>query len=411
MSIGTISNGESGLSVRTKLNQVINVVNTGITGTDYYVTGGTYNNSTGTLTLNRQNGSVNVTGFVTGVTETQNLTNVLTLGNETGGNDIVISTGDKISDTTGDNIIEFTNVIPLGGILSTNSTPANPGPGAAYIISPNSTSGNGTGAQVRMIRNTSDNSFGIQLVLGNQNINPRGSGYEVGDTITFLGTQFGLSSPANDVTYTILSVTDEFNKINISSTDGTDTSAIDMSNISINFNVGDGNNYSSFYGNKAGISIGTNDDNNSIYTNIDFDPTLNNSGTRFYFDDANTGFYSSVELDPNGANNGNRLYTTDGSSTAYFQFDLSQSYISNTDGTTGSDIGLSTGGNISITAYDGVDTTTIEIQPSSLTLTGIQSFDDDTDAGSGGLTTGMLYQTTGLGTSPLDVAGILMIKQ
>lgn len=242
---------------------------------------------------------------------TPDLATVLTEGNTTGGNDIVISTGDKISDTTGDNIIEFTNVIPEGGVISTSSTPANPGAGASYFISPNSTNGSGTGLQVRMNRNTSDNSFGIQESGGNQIITQRGSGYEVGDTITFLGTQYGLSSPANDVTYTILSVTDEFNKINISSTDGTDTSEIDMSNFSINFNVGDGNNYSSFYGNKVGIGIGTYDDVNSLYEGLEFDPTLSNVGTRFYSEDLNTELISSLELDPNGNNNGTRFYSED----------------------------------------------------------------------------------------------------
>ena len=40
---------------------------------------------------------------------------------------------------------------------------------------------------------------------------------------------------------------------------------------------------------------------------------------------------------------------------------------------------------------------------------GIPSFDDDTAAS--GLTAGSLYQTTGAGASPLDVVGILMVKQ
>ena len=38
----------------------------GGTGTDYYVTGGTYNSITNTLTLDRQNGSVVITGFTSG---------------------------------------------------------------------------------------------------------------------------------------------------------------------------------------------------------------------------------------------------------------------------------------------------------------------------------------------------------
>jgi len=42
----------------------------GITTTDYYVTGGTYNN--GSLTLDRQNGSVTIPGFYTGTTDNDN---------------------------------------------------------------------------------------------------------------------------------------------------------------------------------------------------------------------------------------------------------------------------------------------------------------------------------------------------
>jgi len=39
------------------------------------------------------------------------------------------------------------------------------------------------------------------------------------------------------------------------------------------------------------------------------------------------------------------------------------------------------------------------------------SYDDDSAAGTGGLTTGQQYQTTGSGASPLNVAGIVMVKQ
>lgn len=46
-----------------------------------------------------------------------------------------------------------------------------------------------------------------------------------------------------------------------------------------------------------------------------------------------------------------------------------------------------------------------------LHMTNVPAYDDDADAGSSGLTTGDVYQTTGAGASPLNVAGILMIKQ
>lgn len=41
----------------------------------------------------------------------------------------------------------------------------------------------------------------------------------------------------------------------------------------------------------------------------------------------------------------------------------------------------------------------------------LPSYNNDTAAGLGGLTTGDLYQTTGSGAAPLNVAGIVMIKQ
>jgi len=41
----------------------------------------------------------------------------------------------------------------------------------------------------------------------------------------------------------------------------------------------------------------------------------------------------------------------------------------------------------------------------------LDSFADDAAAGSGGYEAGSLYQTTGTGAAPLNVAGIVMIKQ
>jgi hypothetical protein len=50
-------------------------------------------------------------------------------------------------------------------------------------------------------------------------------------------------------------------------------------------------------------------------------------------------------------------------------------------------------------------------ESTSLKLTTAPAYADDAAAGTGGLTTGQTYQTTGLGAAPLNVAGILMIKQ
>jgi hypothetical protein len=46
-----------------------------------------------------------------------------------------------------------------------------------------------------------------------------------------------------------------------------------------------------------------------------------------------------------------------------------------------------------------------------ITISNLPAFDDDAAAGTAGLTTGMVYMTTGSGAAPLNVSGILMIKQ
>lgn len=46
-----------------------------------------------------------------------------------------------------------------------------------------------------------------------------------------------------------------------------------------------------------------------------------------------------------------------------------------------------------------------------MTIDNLIAFDDDAAAGVGGLTTGMVYQTTGSGAAPLNAPGIVMIKQ
>lgn len=46
-----------------------------------------------------------------------------------------------------------------------------------------------------------------------------------------------------------------------------------------------------------------------------------------------------------------------------------------------------------------------------ISVLSLSAFADDTAAGVGGLTTGRLYQTDGTGAAPLNVPGIVMIKQ
>jgi hypothetical protein len=65
---GDTSQNPAGSSYKATIQQVSDAILFGFTGsTDYYVTGGTY--SGGTLVLDRQNGSVTITGFTTGSTQ------------------------------------------------------------------------------------------------------------------------------------------------------------------------------------------------------------------------------------------------------------------------------------------------------------------------------------------------------
>lgn len=66
-------------------------------------------------------------------------------------------------------------------------------------------------------------------------------------------------------------------------------------------------------------------------------------------------------------------------------------------------VGNSFGGNgTKITIDDGNE---------QITIGNIKAYDDDAAAGTAGLIAGMVYMTTGSGAAPLNVAGILMIKQ
>lgn len=65
----------------------------------------------------------------------------------------------------------------------------------------------------------------------------------------------------------------------------------------------------------------------------------------------------------------------------------------------------------STVSTSGVTQTQLVQNTTTFKMLGVPAYDDDAAAGAGGLTTGDLYQTTGSGAAPLNVAGILMIKQ
>ena len=79
-------------------------------------------------------------------------------------------------------------------------------------------------------------------------------------------------------------------------------------------------------------------------------------------------------------------------------------YTTTTGGTTNIGISIDSDQNVSIPNGN------LDVN-GGITASGIPSYDDDSAAGIGGLSAGEVYQTTGTGAAPLDVAGILMIKQ
>ena len=88
-------------------------------------------------------------------------------------------------------------------------------------------------------------------------------------------------------------------------------------------------------------------------------------------------------------------------------FDI-QSYLSS------GQYGISqSAGTVTLGSLSGGNGTGITIDDANeqITIGNIKAYDDDTAAGTAGLTAGMLYMTTGSGAAPLNVAGILMIKQ
>jgi hypothetical protein len=92
------------------------------------------------------------------------------------------------------------------------------------------------------------------------------------------------------------------------------------------------------------------------------------------------------------------LNVTDGTNTNFTQFNIGDTSLSVTDGTDTSTITI--------------NAQTITISPSiNLSITSIPAFADDAAAGTAGLLINDVYQTDGTGAAPLNVAGIMMIKQ
>ena len=101
--------------------------------------------------------------------------------------------------------------------------------------------------------------------------------------------------------------------------------------------------------------------------------------------------------------------------TAYQSTSTAFSLVSAISGVGGQGIsqtgGVTTIGNTGGDAGGNNTTISIDDVNEQITISNLPAYDNDTAAGTAGLTAGMVYMTTGLGSAPLNTAGILMIKQ
>jgi hypothetical protein len=267
---GDTSQNPAGSSYKATIQQVSDAILFGFTGsTDYYVTGGTY--SGGTLVLDRQNGSVTITGFTTGSTQlyevgsgvgsTQRIgvsadasgdyslvgggTGNTSSGNYSfvggGKNNTSIGNCSTISGGYCNITATLTNAISGYGFVTYSGTVS----GAFSLISPSSQSyGSGTGTifTINLYSGTvsgynsptyagstasgyygpftptstgipggSGSQFGFNFspagTLSNVYLNSGGQDYTNGDTFTFDGTLFGGGTGTDDVTIGITTST------------------------------------------------------------------------------------------------------------------------------------------------------------------------------------------------------------
>jgi hypothetical protein len=94
------------------------------------------------------------------------------------------------------------------------------------------------------------------------------------------------------------------------------------------------------------------------------------------------------------------------------QQDENELIISASDAATAESVRFGIGANVGIYFQELVSTTIFfGMKPTGQMFANLAAFDDDTAAGGAGLVAGDMYQTTGAGAAPLNVAGIVMVKQ
>jgi hypothetical protein len=209
---GTYSNGTITLN-RQNGSITINGLYTG--STDVFVTGGTYDNNTGTLTLEDNNGtSFGVTGFTTGGTGTS----LYEVGSGTdstqrvGVNNIAIGNCSAVLAGSGNTVISdfsfigggYNNTAGFSGgvnsVYNETFTGNIPSSGFYGSIPPSSTlSGLGSGSTFSFY-------FSTQTTLSNVYVDNQGSGYVSGDTLTFNGSNFGGVDITDNVTVQVNTV-------------------------------------------------------------------------------------------------------------------------------------------------------------------------------------------------------------
>jgi hypothetical protein len=222
-----------------------------------------------------------------------------------------------------------------------------------------------------------------------------------------------------------------YNNVTISSTDGTNTSTIELdpnnNNNGNRFYSTDGSSTNDLTLSPDYMNWDCNYVTGDTRVGLEFDPSGLLGVTRFYKENYVTNEVSSLGLDTTNIS----LSSSDASDTTSVGLDLTSIFLSvdtpsnnrlqeislDTDIVISSSSGGTTSNItimediVTIISTDGVEQGELRVEPKGITFKFIPAFDDDADAASGGLTADMLYQTTGLGASPLDVAGILMIKQ
>jgi hypothetical protein len=191
-----------------------------------------------------------------------------------------------------------------------------------------------------------------------------------------------------------------------------------LSQLRVGMNGGDGNKFKT---NDISIEVGTGISfapDQSYQWAGDYDYTMTAytenycSGTEQYLFQQNGDYISQLVLDPASLNTGTLFKSEDlvvGSSTILSLGYDGMGSFDMTDGTGNSSYFSYTPSSLNLGVDDGSNSNIITLTSTNLNISNIPSFDDDASAS--GLTTGDIYQTTGGGASPLDVAGILMIKQ